>query len=506
MSAAPRALGSYRAQRRRSLFLERYPRLQDLEPWPAGLTIPTTDGYAFVAADPADDPLHVVGRWVEVAPEELAEAHGLEVIDRPLVVPQPFDLWRARSLLAAVQRAAHSRQRSPHAVLGAVLARLGAAVSHTIRLPAIVGAPSPLSVFTLLVGPAGVGKGGTYAISKELLPLPDVYEIPPGSGEGLVEALFDFVEDEKGKQQKIQVRHSVIVYVDEGEVLTQLGSRSGATLLPTLRTAWSGYELGASNASRERTRRVPAGQYTFGVVMGIQPERAGPLLADAAAGLPQRFLWTPATDAAIPDVPTPWPGALSLQPTPPLDHYAQRDATGYIRHYMQVVDEIVSEIREADLAVARGRQCADVMAAHGYLLQLRVAALLALVEGRMEVSVDDWHIARHIKSHSDATVAGTRAVLQAEERQQEDSTAGKRSRVEARMTDHRIVECAQRVAAKVVQRPGCSARYLRQCLPNWRDVLTAGIDHALGKGWVLEKSEPGRGGDRRAFYPPERRG
>jgi hypothetical protein len=51
----------------------------------------------------------------------------------------PADFWQARPELAHVQAAAHSRGRSPDAVLGAVLARLSADTPHPVQVPAVVG-------------------------------------------------------------------------------------------------------------------------------------------------------------------------------------------------------------------------------------------------------------------------------------------------------------------------------------------------------------------------------
>src|SRR5204863_7766177 len=120
--------------------------------------------------------------------------------------------------------------------------------------------------------------------------------MPIGSGEGFVEVLFDYDEDEK---RKVQKWHGAVFYIDEGAVLGELSSRSGTTLLSTLRSAYMHATLGATNASRERKRRVHGTQYVYGLTLGIQPDLAGPILDDAPAGTPQRFVWLRADDPAM---------------------------------------------------------------------------------------------------------------------------------------------------------------------------------------------------------------
>ncbi|HEY2194384.1 MAG TPA: hypothetical protein VGH76_19090 [Actinomycetospora sp.] len=83
-----------------------------------------------------------------------------------------------------------------------------------------------------------------------------------------------------------QTRHNAYIYVDEGEQLFRMAERSGSTIMTALRSAWPGEVLGQSNASAESTRLIPAGSYSMGVVIGIQPVKAGPLFGDTAGGKP----------------------------------------------------------------------------------------------------------------------------------------------------------------------------------------------------------------------------
>ena len=233
----------------------------------------------------------------------------------------PDSLWESRKVFEHIRRAAHSRGVSADVVLHCVLARVAASVDHTTKLPATVGSHAPLCFFTALIGRSGSGKSSGYAVAAELVPVGNhVLELPPGSGEGMVDALFDMVTeidpvtDKPGKPVKRQVRFNATVFADEGEIITALSSRSGSTLLSTYRTIWTGGILGQANASAERKRIVPAGQYAFGIAVGLQPSKAAELLGDVDGGTPQRFAWASAIDPNIPDDSPTWPGELEWDP------------------------------------------------------------------------------------------------------------------------------------------------------------------------------------------------
>ena len=434
----------------------------------------------------------------------------------PLHLPDAF--YAARPVLADISQAARARQRSRDAVFHVVLARTAAVVSHQIKIPAIVGSPAPLTYFAVILAPTGDGKGNAVDIGSALLPVDEhvADQLPIGSGEGLAEVLFDLVtEDDNGKPVKVkrQVRNNAFVNIDEGDALAQLGSRNGSTLLSTLRSVWSGKVIGNTNAARENRRIVPPGSYTFGVVVGLQDSKAGPLLDDVDAGTPQRFGWSYAIDPDLPDTPPDWPGPLNWDPPDEkaLDTiYTRRPPEEGPTHPLRIHPDIADEIGALDLARAKGQGPRDPWEAHGALLRLRVAALLAILDGRLHVNPEDWTLAGTVKSISDNVRAHAQATVAAEashkERQTSTWLANRAADADSAVRLRRVIHCAEKIAAKVEGKPeGWTRGDLRRDLRSWREEFDDALTHAKVEGWIIERSEPGQGTDKRTLTPGERR-
>lgn len=312
----------------------------------------------------------------------------------------PDEFWTARPALEHIRQAARSRLVAPDAVLGAVLARVAAISPHSIEIPAIVGSAIGLTFYAGIVGPPEAGKSAAAAVAAELVPAPsDVLDrLPIGSGEGMVEILFDLVDEDDGdgKKRKVkrQTKYAAIFHIDEGAVLSDLANRQGTTLLPTLRTAYSHGTLGNANASIERRRILDGRAYVYGITLGIQPELAGPLLADTAAGTPQRFVWVMATDPNAPDDVGDWPGPLSWQrPDAGRCEPYKTSRGGWGRVQLGIHPVIAAEVIADRQATMRGdleRSAAD---AHQTLVKLKTAALLAVLDDRLDVELDDWELA-----------------------------------------------------------------------------------------------------------------
>lgn len=424
----------------------------------------------------------------------------------------PEEFWESREILRIIRQAAHSRGRSADAVLGCLLARMSAGIPHRLKIPPIVGSHAPLNLMVALVGPPGSGKGSAHQIAVDLLELDlerVIGPLPLGSGEGFAESFFDMQEtvaaNGKKIKQKVRAYWNASFYADEGEVLSTLGSRQGSTLLSSLRTAFSGGLLGQSNATQDRRRIVPSGDYSMGLVLGLQPELSGPLLDDSAAGTPQRFLWFSSIDPTVPDDLPEWPENASIISAGirTIDYLYQPNNA--VRH-LQIPDSITREIRKSDLDRVRGRKVQDPMQAHHDLVQLKVASCLAIFEQRQHIEDEDWDLAASAKKVSDLVRAHAQKCVMEIAKEKEIEASAKVARREIKVGDFRTEEAAKRIRDRVKSQPGMSPSELNQTLRKWRDVYGDALNYAINQGWVHVREAPGRGTEKRMLYPGKPKG
>lgn len=444
---------------------------------------------------------------------------GLEATDHGAVVAPgigsrgathlPASFWRKRPELAHISQAARARLVAPDAVLACILARVAALVPHTLEIPAIVGSPMGLTFFGALVGPPSAGKSAASAVAAELLPSAEgvLDRLPIGSGEGMVEILFETVDHDDGsgkvRRVKCQTRHAAIFHIDEGATLAELGSRSGATLLPTMRSAFSHSTLGNTNASAERRRILAGSEYVYGITLGIQPEMAGPLLSDAGAGTPQRFVWLMATDPDVGETPIDWPGCLDWVPPDSVDlDLIEVNRSSGVRHEVGLDAAIVGEVRARRIADVRGHATADSHGAHQGLVRLKVATLLALLDARLQVTCDDWELAGLVVTTSARVRSSIEDHLSVVNRKRENEATERHVRRDKKLDTsrtERALDSATRSIGKVVLRHyrdnqhldkggRCSRTCLSQAVAGKHRkliVVDDAIDQAIRLEWIV---------------------
>lgn len=406
----------------------------------------------------------------------------------------PEDFWSARPVLQQIRQAAHSRLVSADAVLLCVLSRIALLTPSSTVLPAIVGTPASINIFGGLVGPSGGGKSTSAGVARELLPTvrTDVLtEVGPGSGEGLIEAFLELKQEEAddGRKRAIkrQTKHAVEVWVDEGQSLLAQSERNGATIMPIIRSAWNGETLTTQNASAETFRRIESHHYRLCILLGLQPAYTADLIADAEGGTPQRFIFAMSTDPSLTGEPLDWPGEIEWR-TPPAIGAGQ----SVIQNPMTVSPEITKEIRERSLAVRQQRLELDPLDAHADLAKLKLAAALAILDGRHNVNVDDWDLACTIWRTSRAVRTWVIELADANRRQQTEArTAAEitKTLTIAEETERKAIESgAKSIARKVASIDGPATRADIARAPSGRVRKTAGIDdmvaHAIAKGWI----------------------
>ncbi|MEU4439116.1 hypothetical protein [Micromonospora chalcea] len=438
----------------------------------------------------------------------------------------PDQFWQARSHLALIRAIAHSRMTSADAVFYTLLARLAAMVPATARVETGQKTPASLNLMVALVGPSGFGKSSAADVARTRLAPNRCVELadnlPLGSGEGLAEAYMGEIDlnegDDDGSKRgpakrgrsrtiRVQDKHNAFFYLDEGEALFKvMHERQGSTLGPTLRTAWSGGTIGSQNATKERTRK--AEDYCLGLVIGFQKKTALPLLQDHVAGTPQRFLWCSVIDTTIPaekpdDIPDTiewnWASLSGLQPAEgpdPTDDLSRRVRDRGIAPKLSCHPEIREHLWRLQHGKVTGQIEVDEQDSHKPLMLIKVAGLLAILDGRTEINPDDWQLAEQVWDHSsavrDSLLRYSQQLAQDENERRLELTRRKAAAEEEGRDEHAQKQVSQatiRVARAVGRSTGGLVRKdLKDTLGSRaRKYLDEAIEAAKDAGWLVEQ-------------------
>ncbi|UVO11915.1 hypothetical protein NM962_18665 [Mycobacterium sp. SVM_VP21] len=284
-------------------------------------------------------------------------------------------------------------------MLGVSLVRANGVIPPSTALPPHAGGRASLNTFVALAGPSGAGKGTSESAARDAIAFRwpngesvDLPEFPIGSGEGLARTFMP-PTGKGGVDNLAEQIVTAIFSVPEVDTAAGLFSRSGSTLESELRKVFSGEQLGFANAQAATRTRVPAHSYRCGLIVGVQPGRAGALLDGADGGTPQRFTWAPVLD---PDMPDDRPD----EPAPAV--ITAPKFTGDL----DVPQVARNAIDAHQLAMHRGE--VDPLDGHRLLVRLKVAVGLMILDARdgaPALTDEDWELAGTVMAVSDATRA-----------------------------------------------------------------------------------------------------
>lgn len=351
-----------------------------------------------------------------VVPGAVAPTPEQQYIDTVEQIETGYDFWTSRDSLNTIYRAALSSEASPWAVLAITLLRVVAAVPHDVYLPPLGprGPHGSLNLFAGIAARSGGGKGLAAGVASELYQHASIFDAPPGSGEGIGHLFGAMHTDKETRTTEFKwTRRSVMIDAPEVEALGAIGGRKGSTADAILRQAFSGETLGFSYAAAEKRLRIPRGEYRMTMMVGVQPEAAGALFAGASGGTPQRFLWVPAEDHRLGIETADWDGT-------PLEGY--RPEWWNSGHVISVCPEAMTEIREDRRR--RGRRLSvvpnfgdhdetEALDAHAMYAREKVAAALAILDGREFIDAEDWHLSGAVAAMSFLVRDGITQVMEA---------------------------------------------------------------------------------------------
>ena len=409
------------------------------------------------------------------------------------------EFWESKPWLAHVRQAADSRLVSPDALLISVLARFAALIPPTLQLPGIIGSTATFDFIGCVVASSHGGKTIANSVAADLLPnrrTDILMDASPGSGEGLIQAFMGYDKDEKGKRigdpsYKFGKYKAIHFTVDEGSGLMEQQGRKGTTIVQTMCSAWSGSGLGQLNASIETNRFVPAKKRRVSATMNIQTAFGYQLLADdmVNVGLPQRIVFSWA-HSPMPDE-AEWPGELAIRVPP---------STGAI-HLVEYVDEISAEIIAARRSSMTGQADPGKYSGHRNLVKLKVASIMALIEGSEIVDLTHWELASQVMNASDA-VRETLLSVRAESKERDFVTQGTVQGIrELANEDYKERQKVDRLATRITltvqdgPEEGFSWNKLRKavCSSSTKHRFDAAVHLAQGRGGVEIYEVEGQG-------------
>jgi hypothetical protein len=327
--------------------------------------------------------------------------------------------WEARPAFRYIRDFAYARMCSPWAVLGVSIVCVLHHVPPWVTLPPLIGDVGNFNVITALVGPSGAAKSAAYRAGRRAFDLHQepIYTAPLGSGEGIARQY-------KSAEDKPNDRNQVIFYAAEIDSVASLVARNGSTLSGQLRSAFSGEDLGFAYRNDKTRLIVKENTYRFGLVAGIQPERARWLIDQSDGGTPQRLVWFPVFDLGITAEPPDEPAQMKIEAT----------RRSWKSGPITLPDQVAREIREAHAARQRG----DSEALDGHVMYCRekVAYALTLLDDRREMDLWDWELSATIMGKSDQVRASVISTLQRQARLQETARAvgeGRRDAIKGQM-------------------------------------------------------------------------
>lgn len=381
--------------------------------------------------------------------------------------------WNARESLQMIYTTAMARMAPPWGVLAICAARALTQVRPHTTLPPLIGGPGSLNWFAALVAASGGGKGASSNAADLLIPGHEIQTRNVGSGEGIIAAFSTKADDDN----PAGVHEAIMFSADEIDTLAALNQRTASTTLSILRSGFSGETLGFSYADRSKRQHIARHTYRMTLVMSVQPRKAGWLLADEGGGTPQRFMWFPSTDSRI-SKQRPWESGPLTLPHPNEWRYPREVAVP-----AQAADLILDERVKA----MRGDQ--NALDGHALFCREKFAYALAVLDGRVEMTIEDWElsgIAASVSMHTrEMTIEALRTAsdFDATER---GSTRGIELAAADAVKDHERAEIGRRIYRWMLDKiidageAGIANRDLSRKAPN--TIYRRGLDRMLPYG------------------------
>ena len=408
----------------------------------------------------------------------------------------PDHVWEKRGWLRAIRDRSRGTSDSPDGVLGAALGIYAASVPHNVKISTGIRRPIGFSLLVGLVSKSGRGKSSAWGMAcDEFAPMDAAPIYPVPTGEGITEKLMGWetkIDPISGKEikVKVQARHNAIFHIDEGAALNAGMLRDGASVGAVMRAMFSDQQLGNANADSDRERNIPRGQYTLALIVGYQPSTAMRIVRDTSTGMAQRFLWFSARRQ-----PTTEPGAAEVPRfvLPRVTTLPQAVLPGgNAQHLVHVAPDVAALIqRESDERDAADEDDAeDDLDSQRPVVVAKLAGLACLIEGRAQITMDDWMLGCELYAASCAVrdeLIELDEERSAVERQTQAAQLGEADQI--RKTYGVAVVNVAGTIVRRLQKLGRSAAYrelVHAVASKHRVYLRKSIELSIEQGWIVE--------------------
>jgi len=319
------------------------------------------------------------------------------------------EFWAARPLLAYIKKVASKTRKSEYAILGWLMVWTLARIPYNLVYKSDVGSAS-LNMLFLMSGPTGGGKSAARKAAKENFAFADVgWSCPApmqaGSGEAIADSFYVKTKstDDDGKtvwvDEWVNPNHCRIFYNDEISFHKGKAHQNSSTLEATYLSMYSGDTLGRSLAGG-KGKEVPADEYRALGIFNSQPE-VDPFRSDVskASGMPSRLL---NLSAVNPNVRADYEAAADFElPKKPEEGYQIPKLGGLGDNFdreFRALPEMDHAHAEEDFLASEGLR--DHGESHTLLTRAKAACVMAALEGRTYLQIEDWHLAGHLIDHS----------------------------------------------------------------------------------------------------------
>jgi hypothetical protein len=339
------------------------------------------------------------------------------VLDRKYII---HEFWSARPLLARVLIVASRTRKSAYSILGWLMVEVLTRIRYETSYVSEVGKAS-LNMLFLMSAPTGGGKSASRRVALEYFEFEGTNwsasrPIQLGSGEAGADSYWVQVKASDGKPEWVWVNpnHCRVFYNDEIAFHKGKAQQNSSTLEATYLSMYSGDLLGRSLAGG-KGKEVPANEYRAVVVFNAQPEN-DPFRNDAskASGMPSRLLNLSATNPnARADYAATASQDLATLGAFVIPKLGWHNGDVFIPHQYSALPEMEAAHAEEDFLAAEGLR--EHGRSHTLLTRAKVACVLAALEGREHLILEDWHLAGFLSDHStDLDESIQKTILQAQ--------------------------------------------------------------------------------------------